>query len=109
MAATFLAIVLQKDPTNTSCLAELAFALETQFMNEEATRILLLSKQPIQDHFVSRYLLAYNFIMCGNLNEARNLLPRLTEAFLPSLILGSFWPRFITILFKKKKKISFLG
>lgn len=77
MAATILAYAYRLDPNNIEILHELAVALEKEMRYAEACHFLQQAPAPLQDHFLTRYLLAFNASMSGDLHTPRLLLPDL--------------------------------
>jgi hypothetical protein len=73
IAATVLLRAHRLVPQEAPVLAELVSALESMGAHTEATRLLRAQPQLIQGHFMCRYLLAYNAIMSGDLDEPRRL------------------------------------
>ncbi len=67
-------------PDDPELLSELVGALEGEGRNDRAVAVLRECRQLLAQHFVCRYLLAFNTIMVGDLAAARSLLPDLRPA-----------------------------
>jgi hypothetical protein len=81
LAATVLLRAYRQLPSQEPVLFELIAALEGMGNHAEAVRILREQPERVENHFMCRYLLTYNELMSGNLDEARHLFPGL-EALL---------------------------
>lgn len=77
MAATILAYAHHLEPDNATVLNELSSALEREMRYAEARRFLQLAPRLVQDNFLTCYLLAFNSLMCGDLETPRQMLPDL--------------------------------
>jgi hypothetical protein len=64
-------------PGQPAIISELVAALEGRGDHVRACEVLRAGTSPLAEHFVLRYLLAFNSVMCGDLAEARRLTPRL--------------------------------
>jgi len=80
IAATALTRANLLFPNQEPILTELAVALESDQRCHEAARVLREVPDLIEESFFCRYLLAYNTLMTGDLDEPRQLLPRLLQA-----------------------------
>lgn len=80
IAATALTRANLLFPNQEQILTELACALERDQRCHDAARVLRDVPDLIEDSFFCRYLLAYNTLMTGDLNEPRQHLPRLLQA-----------------------------
>jgi tetratricopeptide (TPR) repeat protein len=83
-AATALARANLLAPGQTGILSELASCLEHAGWNEEAARVLRDSGVAKADPLL-QYLLGFNSLMCGNLEEAEELLPGISDGENPNL------------------------
>lgn len=79
IAATVLLRALRLAPGEEPLLTELCVALESQGLNAEATRFLREVPERLEHSFLCRYLLAFNVLMTGDLDEPRRLLPGLAR------------------------------
>jgi len=79
-AATLLARANTLAPGRAAILTELAGNLEAMRFNSEACRVLRAAPQVLEADPFSRYLLAFNAIMSGELEGARSILPSLRGA-----------------------------
>jgi hypothetical protein len=77
VAATVLARANELLPGQEAIVTELVHALESSQANGEACRILRQAPALIEQSFLCRYLLAFNSLMVGDLDEPRRLLPGL--------------------------------
>lgn len=77
-AATVLARARALDPEDAGILFELVAALEGCGANQEACRFLREAGPLVDQSFLARYLLSYNALMTGDLEEPRRLLPGLS-------------------------------
>jgi hypothetical protein len=77
VAATFLERANKLAPNQAGIVAELATALERGDRNEDACDVLRESPELLAAHFMLRYLLAFNAVCSGDLDEARRTLPTL--------------------------------
>jgi tetratricopeptide (TPR) repeat protein len=77
MAATVLAYAHRLQPDNPAVLNELSAALEKQMLYAEARRFLQQAPDLVQHNFLTCYLLAFNSLMCGDLETSQQLLPDL--------------------------------
>lgn len=77
MAATVLAYAHHLEPGNAAVLHELSAALEGELRYAEARNFLKLAPHLVQHDFLTCYLLAFNSLMCGDLETPRRLLPDL--------------------------------
>ncbi len=77
MAATILAYAHHLEPGNATVLNELSSALEREMRYAEARRFLQLAPRLVQHDFLTCYLLAFNSLMCGDLETPRRVLPDL--------------------------------
>src|SRR5260221_511652 len=77
MAATILAYAHHLEPDNATVLNELSSALEREMRYAEARRFLQLAPRLVQHNFLTCYLLAFNSLMCGDLETPRRMLPDL--------------------------------
>lgn len=77
MAATILAYAHHLEPGNATVLNELSSALEREMRFAEARRFLQLAPHLVQHDFLTCYLLAFNSLMCGDLETPRRVLPDL--------------------------------
>ena len=80
IAATALSRANLLFPNQGPILTELAVALESDHRCHEAARVLRDAPEFVEGNFFCRYLLAYNALMTGDLNEPRQLLPRLLQS-----------------------------
>jgi hypothetical protein len=78
IAATALARANLLYPGQESIVTELAVALESDFRCHEAAAVLRQAGGLLEQSYLCRYLLAYNALMTGDLDEPRRLLPALT-------------------------------
>jgi len=74
MAATILAYAHHLEPDNATVLNELCSALEREMRYAEARRFLQLAPRLVQHNFLPCYLLAFNSLMCGDLETPRRML-----------------------------------
>lgn len=80
MGAMVLTRLNQLKPGNEEYLCELVFALEGLGANHQARQVLLAPEASrLRDGFVCSYLLAFNALMCCDLEEPRQRLPRLLK------------------------------
>lgn len=79
LAATILAYAHRLEPDNATVLNELCSALEREMRYAEARRFLQLAPRLAQHDFLTCYLLAFNSLMCGDLETPRRLLPELRQ------------------------------
>jgi hypothetical protein len=79
IAATILTRAHQLLPGREQILTELVCALEGSHHNHEACRVLREAGSIVDESFLCRYLLAYNALMTGDIEEPRRLLPALSE------------------------------
>ena len=79
LAATALAQAHALAPDSPGVLNELVSALEHLGLNMEACRFLQARPAVLQRTYMSRYLLAFNAIMSGDLETPRGLLPSLQQ------------------------------
>lgn len=77
MAATVLLRAHLLVPGEEPMVTELVIALEGMGAHAEAARLLQAQPQLVQSSFMCRYLLAYNALMSGDLDETRRLAPGL--------------------------------
>ena len=75
IAATVLARAQQLSPSHPRIVEELAVALERSNYHGDACEVLRSQPTLLDQHFLFRYLLAFNTIMAGDLAAARQLLP----------------------------------
>jgi hypothetical protein len=80
IAATALCRANVLFPNQESILTELAVALESDHRCHDAAHVLREAPDLVEESFFCRYLLAYNALMSGELNEPRRLLPRLLQS-----------------------------
>jgi hypothetical protein len=80
VAATALSRANVLFPNQAPILAELAAALDRDFRCREAAEALRDAPELVESDFVCRYLLAYNSLMTGDLDEPGRLLPGLLGA-----------------------------
>ncbi len=80
IAATVLARAQERAPADERVLTELVWALEKDGRHEEACRYLLANPDLQERSFLCRYLLAFNRLMTGDLEEPRKLLPSLRSS-----------------------------
>jgi hypothetical protein len=80
IAATALSRANLLFPNQGPILTELAVALESDHRCHEAARVLRNAPELIEGNFFCRYLLAYNALMTGDLNEPRQLLSQLLQS-----------------------------
>jgi len=79
IAATALTRANLLVPNQEPILIELAVALGGDQRCFEAVRVLREAPEVVEQSFLCRYLLAYNTLMSGDLDEPRRLLPRLLQ------------------------------
>jgi hypothetical protein len=84
IAATALSRANLLHPNQESIINELVIALESDQRCHEAVQVLRQVPDLVEGSFFCRYLLAYNVLMTGELNEPRQLLPRLLEVEEPN-------------------------
>ena len=77
MAATILAYAHHLEPGNATVLHELSSAFEGEMRYTEARRFLQLAPHLVQHDFLTCYLLAFNSLMCGDLETPGRMLPNL--------------------------------
>lgn len=79
LAATLLSRANRIEPQDAHIIPELVSNLEELMMNGEARRILLEAKDLLDESVLCRYLLAYNSLMTGNLEEPFEILQTLQD------------------------------
>jgi hypothetical protein len=89
IAATFLARAHEIAPDKEEILLELVSALETIGFHAKACQFLRQVPQLLAQSFFCRYLLAFNSIMIGDLEEPHQLLPSLQHSYDPTHIFMS--------------------
>ncbi|MHB2019041.1 MAG: hypothetical protein ACYCW6_19000 [Candidatus Xenobia bacterium] len=80
VAATVLARAHELAPGQERLLAELAVALKDDGRYPEACFLLREASALLEQSFICRYLLAFNSLLTGDLDEPRALLPGLRDA-----------------------------
>ena len=75
VAATLLRRALDLEPYNTKVITELSSNLEALMYFSEAHKMLVSSREYFGDNSLCFYLLGYNSLMTGNVDEARSILP----------------------------------
>jgi hypothetical protein len=83
LAATVLARANVLEPAEEPILTELVAALEGAMKNAEACAVLRAAPETLRRSYMGQYLLAFNSLMTGGVEEARRMLPALrmwTEA-----------------------------
>ena len=83
LAATVLTRANACAPGQVGILEELVTAFEGMGTHFEAVRVLQGVPKLVEEHFMLRYLLAFNALMSGDLDEPRRLLPRLAVLCTP--------------------------
>ncbi len=79
IAATVLMRAHQLLPGREQILIELVSALEGSQHNHDACRVLREAGTMVDESFICRYLLAFNELMTGDVDEPRRLLPALEQ------------------------------
>jgi hypothetical protein len=79
IAATALARANELSPGQPALLTELVAALERNRRSADACRYLRAAPELVESDFMCRYLLAFNAVLSGDLEEPRRLLPRLLD------------------------------
>jgi len=79
IAATVLSRANELAPGEAAVLAEYVTALEMSGYHDVACDAIRAQPKAMDATFMLQYLLAYNSIMCGTVEEARQLLPRLKK------------------------------
>ena len=74
IAATFLSRANKIKPQDEKILSELVVNLEFMMMNQEACNLLTEAKEVLETSEFCRYLLGFNRIMTGNIDETKKLL-----------------------------------
>jgi hypothetical protein len=69
VAVPALALAVSKEPKSTAARMELVSALEAETRHGEAVSV--LSHGPTQEHWLGRYLLAFNCLLAGDVEGAR--------------------------------------
>ncbi len=85
IAATLLKRADDIVPQDPKIVSELVSNLEELMLNYEAYKILSNSKKLIETNDLCRYLLAYNSLMTGNIEEPLNILPSLKKSDDPDI------------------------
>lgn len=75
VAATLLRRALDLDPSNTRVMTELSANLEVLMYHDDAYKMLVESRVYFGDDTLCLYLLGYNAIMTGKIEEAESVLP----------------------------------
>jgi len=79
LAATLLSRANLIEPQDAHIIPELVSNLEEIMLNDEARKVLMESKDLLEGSEICRYLLAYNNLMIGNLEESIDILQTLQE------------------------------
>src|SRR5258708_34025672 len=98
MAATILAYAHRLEPGNATVLNELSAALEGEMRYAEARRFLQLAPRLVQQDFLTCYLLAFNSLMCGDLETPRRVLPDLRHLQSHDVSFAQWSERIATLL-----------
>lgn len=98
MAATILAYAHHLEPDNATVLNELSAALEGEMRYAEARRFLQLAPRLVQQDFLTCYLLAFNSLMCGDLETPRRVLPDLRQLQSQDVSFAQLSERIATLL-----------
>ena len=77
LAATVLARANEISPEQENVVGELVHALEIAGFNAEAADVLRDVPELVERSFMMRYLLAFNSVMAGDIDTARELLPEM--------------------------------
>ena len=77
LAATFLSRANKIEPQDAHIVPELVSNLEELMLNDDARRILIEAEDLLDESELCRYLLAYNTLMTGDLDEPREILKTL--------------------------------
>ena len=83
VAATALARADRLKPRNPHIISELAAALENATHHREVCDLLHRNRGLVESHFVLAYLLAFNAVMIGDLEESRRTLPLMLRLATP--------------------------
>ncbi|HXU05125.1 MAG TPA: hypothetical protein VN903_29390 [Polyangia bacterium] len=83
VAATALARANRLKPGNPHIVEELAVALETAMHNHAVCDLLRANNQLVESRFILAYLLAFNAVMIGDIEEARRTLPLIRRLATP--------------------------
>lgn len=98
MAATILAYAHRLQPDNPAVLNELSAALEKQMCYVEARRFLQLAPGVVQHNFLTCYLLAFNSLMCGDLETSQRMVPDLQRLQSQHASFPAMTERLVTLL-----------
>jgi tetratricopeptide (TPR) repeat protein len=74
IAATFLSRANQINPQDEKIISELVVNLEFMMLNQEACNILSEAKELLENSEFCRYLLGFNRMMMGRINETKKIL-----------------------------------
>ncbi len=77
IAATVLSLANERAPGQAMIVSELVCNLEHLMLNERACEVLRGARHLVENDRFCRYLLAFNSVLAGDVESARELLPRL--------------------------------
>lgn len=80
VAATLLKKANEISPQDSKIVTELVSNLEALFLNNEAYKVLTQSKKLVESDEFCRYLLAFNALMIGNIDEPGKILPSIKNS-----------------------------